>query len=398
VAMSQRVAPKITRQVTSVDLEHGAASSSFSSPATSFCLCAGRRRIWAGRAAGATLTFVSGYVNMCTLIRFGTVGGPMTGNTIRFGGALGLEDWDGAAAAGIMICGFYVGGVAMLALVELSQTRVPLLALFGPSLLAGGSLLLSDGLAQSFALQPMERLRLVTSLSAFSLGGQNVISGRAPCLGANTTFMTGTVKRISEGTWALMCGELKGKEADTFKLLLTLWTCTMLGAVIGSHAASAERGVLLAWPLLPAVCLQALTIFLIRWRDPEKPTNTTRKRLDTVTPTPSRDVSPVRPRPPVNGTAMATVRAPDFERDADSKAPSPARLQPKGKSADGGRHVGFNSSVVPTPSTAELESPNMQRVAASLTVEHSRVDAPRPSHDSDDVAREPEPVPTMHIS
>ena len=117
---------------------------------------------------------------------------PMTGNTIRFGNAVSHGLWDDAGLARLIIFCVYLGGLEMLALLDLGQ-RSAAVTTVGPALLLGGALLLSDGLA--FALESsvsFERLRLVTALTAFSFGRQNVVTNKAPCLGASTTFLTGT--------------------------------------------------------------------------------------------------------------------------------------------------------------------------------------------------------------
>ena len=279
------------------------------------------KRIWFGRGAGASLTLCSGYLNMCTLLRFGTVGGPMTGNTIRLGGMLALEG-ETASAAGLMLLGFYVGGVITLFVLDVSKHLPSFIAAVTPVVLISGALILSDGLALVYASEPLETRRLVTSLTAFSLGGQNIISGRAPSLGANTTFMTGTVKRISEGSYALLLGDLKdAKERDTLVLLCLLWTCTAAGAAIGACAADSESHLLTDWPLLPAVPVQALTLLLLRWKDPEKrvgPRRPRLRRLSVITPAGSvansRDSSPER-APKQQAASVAAAHEDDGNDD-----------------------------------------------------------------------------------
>ena len=49
--------------------------------------------MWAGRISGGVLTSISGYVSAATWTRYGTVGGPMTGNTIRFGVYMADGQW-----------------------------------------------------------------------------------------------------------------------------------------------------------------------------------------------------------------------------------------------------------------------------------------------------------------
>ena len=81
----------------------------------------GAQRRTCGRAAGIALTFVSGYVNAITLGRYGTVGGPMTGNTIRLGVYLSSSYWEAALPVGLMLLAFYIGGVFMLAFLDCSS-------------------------------------------------------------------------------------------------------------------------------------------------------------------------------------------------------------------------------------------------------------------------------------
>ena len=125
---------------------------------------------------------------------------------------------------------------------------------------------------------------------------QNVVSGKAPCLAANTSFMTGTVKRISEGTWGLIRGQLSTKEKETFVLLLCLWSSTVLGAAIGAQTEGSSWPLLASWPLLPVALVQAVTIGLLRHLDPEKPPSAKQQKLAVSTPctsaASSRDPSP----------------------------------------------------------------------------------------------------------
>ena len=278
-------------------------------------------RLAGGRAAGVVLTCVSGWVNAHTLTRFGTVGGPMTGNTIKVGVNLALGEWEAASALGAMLLGFYLGGFVVLALLDLGR-HVRGLTVVGPSLLLGGALLLCDALAP---IQSGENaMRLVSALTAFSLGGQNVVSAKAPSLGANTTFMTGTLKRISEGSYALVRGTLgRSRDRDTLVLLLLLWAGTLTGAAIGilatSSAATDALPLLARWPLLAPAILQAVVLWLLRWKDPEPPPPTAHT-LGAVTPGPptpagsisrsprnSRSSSPAGSRPPGAGSSASSM-------------------------------------------------------------------------------------------
>ena len=96
----------------------------------------------------------------------------MTGNTIRMGGNLSLGLWDDALTAGAMIFGFYAGGLATLALLDLGKGSAALTTV-APAVVLAGCLVLSDGAALAMpASVPIERLRLISVLTAFSLGGQ----------------------------------------------------------------------------------------------------------------------------------------------------------------------------------------------------------------------------------
>lgn len=104
-------------------------------------------------------------------------------------------------SAGAMIAAFAFGGFVATAMVDIGHGRP--LGVVGPAAIAFGALVLNDVILLALREEASARdMALVTSLSAFALGVQNVVSGRAPCLATNTTFMTGTVKRISEGAWA----------------------------------------------------------------------------------------------------------------------------------------------------------------------------------------------------
>jgi hypothetical protein len=216
-------------------------------------------------------------------------------------------------SAGAMIAAFAFGGFVATAMVDIGHGRP--LGVVGPAAIAFGALVLNDVIIL-LALQEEASARdmaLVTSLSAFALGVQNVVSGRAPCLATNTTFMTGTVKRISEGAWAFVSGQLRGDDRRNLKLLLWLWLFYVVGGIVGGAAFAplpvvSPRPLLDALPLLPAAIVQGFTLLMLRWLDPEPAKRRCKKpKVAMVSPAPSRSASrdpspaPLRrpsPRPP----------------------------------------------------------------------------------------------------
>jgi hypothetical protein len=81
----QRVAAQLVRRSSDLKIDPSQFMIISNTPTT--------RKLWAGRISGGVLTFVSGYVSAATWTRYGTVGGPMTGNTIRFGVFMADGHW-----------------------------------------------------------------------------------------------------------------------------------------------------------------------------------------------------------------------------------------------------------------------------------------------------------------
>ena len=289
----------------------------------------------------------------------------MTGNTIRLGVYLSSSDWEAALPVGLMLLAFYFGGVFMLAFLDCSSHgRLGWLKLstVGPSAVLAAAFVACDGivLASAPMRQPERTLRLVSALNAFALGGQNVISGKSPCLGANTTFMTGTVKRISEGSYALIRGTLKPNEQETLVLLLLLWGGTLAGAAVGVHAATAsvDTPIIGKWPLLPAAAMQAITLFLLRWLDPGPSSSPTRS-LAVITPAPG---TPTGSRTPSRIGSGSNSR-----RASRPSSPTLARM-----------------SVSAVIAFSDHEQVDLERQAAAHTAAHALAAAcPIPYHHED---------------
>jgi uncharacterized membrane protein YoaK (UPF0700 family) len=250
---------------------------------------------WAGRLAGGALAMVAGYVGGNMSLRFGVLPGPMSGNSVRLGLYTEQGEWELAVRMACLLSGFFAGGMITLIALDVGREVHTSIAVLVPTLLLPAALVSCDGLERAFAFElspsPMRYVRYVSLLAGFTMGGQNIVTGRAPCLAANTTFMTGTVKRITEGVWALARRRLHGKDLANFKLLVCLWLCYAAGGVLGAAASSLS----MQWQLSIAAPIQSLTLFLLLRFNPE-PVHKQHK-IPVATPTcsahSSREPSPV---------------------------------------------------------------------------------------------------------
>ena len=228
---------------------------------------------------------IAGYVDANTFIRFKTFGGMMTGNTIKLAINLQQAEWMTALGFACTLLCFVVGGITMRAILEKGslharhkaavRSAVPgaravslsrssrLIALFAPPLMLFACLVLCDGLTS--LTDDKQARALISSLAAAAMGGQNMVSSRAPSVAANTTFLTGTLKRLSDGIYAWAAGELKAHDHRAIQVLAICWLFNMVGAIAG--AALAYDASWTSFSLAPAAVALAALSFHLRWKE-----------------------------------------------------------------------------------------------------------------------------------
>ena len=184
---------------------------------------------------------IAGFVNANTKIRFDTFGGMMTGNTINFAIRLQSGDYAMAGATASLLAAFVVGGLCTLVMMHKCGRRGGLVL---PPVVLAGALVLCDILQHRFPPSADGDTRwvnaLISSLAAFAMGGQNMVSSR-PGIGANSSFLTGTLKRLSEALYKCLTSTLPPAERLPTAVLLVVWTSNVLGALLGAALATSLR-------------------------------------------------------------------------------------------------------------------------------------------------------------
>ena len=108
---------------------------------------------------------------------------------------------------------------------------------------------------------------LASSLAAFALGAQNLLSQKAGLIKANTTFMTGNIQKMAEAIFnaATRKGGLKPAEERAAFLLFCTWLPYILGGICGASLAD-----LTSWSLTPVALLYAIGMFSMQNDPPKK--------------------------------------------------------------------------------------------------------------------------------
>ena len=131
----------------------------------------------------ALMGYTAGYVTSNTKVRFDTFGGMMTGNTVKLGISLQQGNWDWVGVYSSLISMFAFGTVCALWMIQkLGSKRAQHAALF----IFCGALVLVDGIALSVRHHDPVYQSLASSLAAFALGGQNLMSQKSGVVSANT--------------------------------------------------------------------------------------------------------------------------------------------------------------------------------------------------------------------
>lgn len=232
--------------------------------------------------------FTAGYTTANTKVRFNTFGGMMTGNTVKVGIALYQQNWGWAGVYFACISLFAVGTVFALYMIQKLGPRAQRVFL----LIFVAAFLLVDGLG--VALKDVDEIwaSLASSLAAFALGAQNLLSQKSGVIKGNTTFMTGNIQKMAEAGWnhATRKGGLKSAEKRAAVLLFLTWSFYVVGGVCGAGLA-----LVFAWSLTPVGVLYGVAMASMQ-TDPPKP------------PKPAASTTTVKPATPnVPRTPTATV-------------------------------------------------------------------------------------------
>jgi uncharacterized membrane protein YoaK (UPF0700 family) len=224
------------------------------------------------RLEAACFGLIAGYVNANTKIRFDTFGGMMTGNTVNFAIRLQTGQTAMALATGSLLLAFVIGGGVTLVLVNKLGRKG---SLFMPPLLLGGALVLCDVLQHAYPPSPDDadaytwmraRPAFISTLVAFAMGGQNVVSSRG--IAANSTFLTGCLKRLTEAFYSWADGTMTEQDKKPTQILAAVWLSNFCGAVLGAvFAASLQMH---DWSLCPVAAFMAVLVFWERYKDPTR--------------------------------------------------------------------------------------------------------------------------------
>lgn len=202
--------------------------------------------------------FTAGYTTGNTKVRFNTFGGMMTGNTVKLGitMAQGQWAWTGVYAACIGL--FALGTVFALYMIQKIGERKFQHAFL---LVFVACFILTDGIALAVDPTPTSYniyASLASSLAAFALGAQNLLSQKSGVVAANTTFMTGNIQKMAEAVWNAWQKRKKGglskKEKRAAAVLFCTWSSYIAGGACGAATAAA---VTFHWSLTPVGLLYA---------------------------------------------------------------------------------------------------------------------------------------------
>jgi uncharacterized membrane protein YoaK (UPF0700 family) len=183
--------------------------------------------------------FIAGYTTSNTKVRFDTFGGMMTGNTVKLGITMQQGDWEWTAVYIACIIMFAIGTVVALfmrqSLGDKRSQHVFLIVFCCAFASVDGFSLLADDTPD---LPDSEEYNiyasLVSSLVAFALGAQNLLSSKCKLIGGNTTFMTGNIQKMSEASWNACTrkGGLKTAEKRFAFLIFCTWSHYVIGVFV----------------------------------------------------------------------------------------------------------------------------------------------------------------------
>jgi len=212
----------------------------------------------------ALMGFTAGYTTANTKVRFNTFGGMMTGNTVKVGISLQQKEWGWAGVYMTCILLFALGTVFALFMIQRLGTNAQRAFL----LIFMASFLLVDGAALALKAEDPIYSSLVSSLAAFALGAQNLLSQKSGLIKGNTTFMTGNIQKMAEALWNLATkrGGLKPAEQRAAFLLFLTWSNYIIGGVCGAALSD-----LFDWSLTPAALIYGAGMASME-ADPPKPT------------------------------------------------------------------------------------------------------------------------------
>ena len=263
--------------------------------------------------------FTAGYTTSNTKVRFNTFGGMMTGNTVKVGITIAQGDWawTGIYLACIML--FALGTMFALFMHQKLQGKAQHLFL----VVFCVCFVLVDGLAlvvdQDQNGEYNLGASLASSLAAFALGAQNLLSQKAGLIKANTTFMTGNIQKMAEAIYnaAMKKGGLKPAEERAAFLLFCTWLPYILGGICGASIAN-----LTSWSLTPVAFFYALGMFSMQI-EPQKKQEATKKA---ATPAATATASD-----PVVAPAKATDGDVEMASNPVSTAPAVVEVVPSSK-------------------------------------------------------------------
>ena len=265
--------------------------------------------------------FTAGYTTANTKVRFNTFGGMMTGNTVKVGITLAQGDyvWTGIYLACIFL--FALGTVFSLFMIQKLKGNAQKYFLIVFCI----CFLLTDALALAVDRDDNgeynEYASLISSLAAFALGAQNLLSQKAGLIKANTTFMTGNIQKMAEALWnmATKKGGLKPDEERAAFLLFCTWLPYILGGVVGTTLAKTT-----SWSLTPAAVLYGLGMWSMEVDPPKK------KKPEAAEPAPKK-AEPQQAAAASDPVVPATEASSDIEMGSAKPAaadPTPTEVVP----------------------------------------------------------------------
>ena len=149
-------------------------------------------------ATAALMGFTAGYTTSNTKVRFNTFGGMMTGNTVKLGISMQQGRWAWTGVFFLCILAFFLGVIASLFMLQklgsLRAQNAFLLVFCVCFFIVDGVSLLVDATPEDYNIHASA----VSSLAAFALGAQNLLSQKSGVVKANTTFMTGNIQKMAE--------------------------------------------------------------------------------------------------------------------------------------------------------------------------------------------------------
>lgn len=223
--------------------------------------------------------------------------------------------WTGVYAACLAL--FFLGTIFALYMIQkIGEIRFQHLFL----LVFVACFILTDGLALAVDTTPQEYniyASLVSSLAAFALGAQNLLSQKSGVVKANTTFMTGNIQKMAESCWNAWQKRGKGgiskAERRAAAVLFCTWISYVGGGVCGAAAAAAKT---FHWSLTPVSVVYAIGMASMQI----EPAKETPKKTIAVSDKPKPDAT----SPPVD-QVLATPNAMVLEVAPAAVAPAAAQ-------------------------------------------------------------------------